>query len=807
MGCGQSQGGKKPDKATAIKPSVPKAEDKAKANVVNDEYQATIAFLGKVPLFKRLPQDEYPLLAQACIAQDFKEGQVIIKQGSAGSEFFVIRTGEASVTVQDDSDVSEARRVATLKSGDYFGEKALLRNERRAATITALSEMQTVKITRDKFQELNLHEKLHFANRKAVCAGQVHKLKVQRPVEKTPEERSLIAEALRKNGNLQATVDLDDSRIESIVDCCWKEQVEAGKEIITEGDIVADYFYVVQEGSFEVFVPVQLESAEPWSLRPRNLERSASKGQSKYFCTVTSGGSFGELALLYLVPRAATVRAKEDSVVWAIDRGNFKSILMQVAQQKVQERVELLDRIEMLTTLLADEKKTIAEAMVEMHFTKNEVVMQQGEAGTTFYVLYEGEVTVFKDGEEVAKLDASVSESTVRFFGERALLTNEPRAASIQVTSDTAEALALDRDSFNLLLGPLEDILRRGSDQVSMLNKNAKRSSAAERFAQRQRVSRKSLTRIGLLGCGGFGAVELYVHQTTGEAFALKGISKGYIVKTGMKDSVKNEKNILMMTNSPFIIKLYETYNGKQSIYFLMEAALGGELYSLYNRKGFHGKEEHCKFYSAGVVLAFEHLHARRVIYRDLKPENLLLNDQGQLKVTDMGLAKFAIGKAYTTCGTPDYFAPELITAVGHTVAVDWWGLGILIFELMTGHPPFESDDPMSTYARVMTGINKVHFPPACAGSCQGLVKALLKSSPAERLPMRSGGVTKLKCHKWFDGFSWQDMMELSMEPPYKPVVKSTQDLANFNARKEDMPKMLEYVDDGSGWDNDFATN
>merc|ERR1719378_1604181 len=102
-------------------------------------------------------------------------------------------------------------------------------------------------------------------------------------------------------------------------------------------------------------------------------------------------------------------------------------------------------------------------------------------------------------------------------------------------------------------------------------------------------------------------------------------------------ESVLNEKNILLMTNSNFIIKLYETYNGTQSLYFLMEPALGGELYATYNRKGFHGSEKHAKFYIAGVVNGFEHLHERRIIYRDLKPENLLLTDTGALKLADMG--------------------------------------------------------------------------------------------------------------------------------------------------------------------------
>merc|ERR1719183_2388051 len=133
-----------------------------------------------------------------------------------------------------------------------------------------------------------------------------------------------------------------------------------------------------------------------------------------------------------------------------------------------------------------------------------------------------------------------------------------------------------------------------------------------------------------------------------------------------------NEKTILMMCDTIFIVKLYETYRTKQNLYFLIEAALGGELYATYHRKAMHGKEKHAQFYSAAVICAFEHLHERRIIYRDLKPENILLDGSGFAKLTDMGLAKFVVGKTYTTCGTPDYFAPEVISSTGHNRGVDW---------------------------------------------------------------------------------------------------------------------------------------
>jgi len=235
-----------------------------------------------------------------------------------------------------------------------------------------------------------------------------------------------------------------------------------------------------------------------------------------------------------------------------------------------------------------------------------------------------------------------------------------------------------------------------------------------------------------------------------------------------------------------------------------MELALGGELYATYNRKGLHGSEKHAKYYVAGVTFAFEHLHDRNVIYRDLKPENLLLTEHGHIKLTDMGLAKFVIGKTFTTCGTPDYFAPELISSSGHNKAVDWWTLGVLIFELMSGHPPFESAYPMQIYTKVMKGINKVVMPQKCQGATGELIKALLKNDPGERIAMKTGGVQNVKDHNFFSGFEWAKMKKLELPPPYVPVVKSKKDLANFCARKEDMPRQLEYHDPGTGWDKDF---
>jgi CRP-like cAMP-binding protein len=311
---------------------------------------------------------------------------MVIKQGDPGTEFFVIKSGEASVKVTTDG---VTKVLATLKPGDYFGESALLRDEPRAATVAAETNLVTFKIGREKFNSLGLNNKLEFANRKAVGGGQARTVKTKPPSPKTDKERATIASALRGNENLATMVTLDDNRVKKLTDVAWKEAVSKGQTLITEGDLVADYFYIVAEGSFEVLVP---------------KEDGGPNSALEVATTISKGGSFGELALLYLVPRAATVRAKEAASVWVIDRNQFKSILMQAEEAKVSEYVKYLGRVAVFTSLLTEEKTAIAKALVEMHFQKGEIVLQQGEPGSTFYVLYDGEVVVTKPALRVIKV-------------------------------------------------------------------------------------------------------------------------------------------------------------------------------------------------------------------------------------------------------------------------------------------------------------------------------------------------------------------------------------------------------------------
>jgi len=288
----------------------------------------------------------------------------------------------------------------------------------------------------------------------------------------------------------------------------------------------------------------------------------------------------------------------------------------------------------------------------------------------------------------------------------------------------------------------------------------------------------------------------------------LKVVSKGFVVSQGQQRNIIAEKDIQLQCDSPFIVKLFETFNSPQNLYFLMELCEGGDLYSTYWKKGFHGCIPHARFYIAGVLCAFEHMHAKKIAYRDLKPENLMLDSRGHLKVTDMGFAKVIAGKSFTVCGTTDYFAPEIIAGTGHTIAVDWWTLGVLAYELVAGSAPFESPQPMQTFEKIKLGVHPAfQLHPRVNGPLADLFRGLCYSDPSQRIPMRQGGADNIRQHEWYQGFPWNAFHTLQMEPPYKPTQKNRNDSANFSNSKAKKPPQISYVDDGTRWDSAFATS
>merc|ERR1711933_635435 len=258
---------------------------------------------------------------------------------------------------------------------------------------------------------------------------------------------------------------------------------------------------------------------------------------------------------------------------------------------------------------------------------------------------------------------------------------------------------------------------------------------------------------------------------------------------------------VMQMLSNPFLVNLRATYKDEHRVYFLLEVCLGGELFTIL-RKMRSFDENTARFYASCVVEAFDYMHERDIIYRDLKPENLVLTRDGYLKVTDFGFAKEVVDKTFTLCGTPDYLAPEIVTGQGHGKGVDWWTLGILIYEMLASFPPFFDDEPMMTYRKIIQG--KFKCPRYLSAESKDLISQFLKPKATKRLGVIKGGATLIRSHPWFKDFKWAQLKEQTLKPPIKNKVRDRKDLSNFDLFQEKQEDVSYKGDADLGWDADF---
>jgi len=360
-------------------------------------------------------------------------------------------------------------------------------------------------------------------------------------------------------------------------------------------------------------------------------------------------------------------------------------------------------------------------------------------------------------------------------------------------------------------LGPLEEIMKRSLESSGIVKRESKitelppRKTAVEspEKDKEPKIEYKDLKIVGMRGKGAFGTVHLVKDQKTGKTYALKSVSKALVVEAGQEAHIMGEKRIMEQLNHPLIIRLHQTYKDKKTLYFLMEVSLGGDFFG-YLREKFNFAEKVARFYAGCVVLILEHMHSMDIIYRDLKPENLLIDQNGYIKMIDFGFACWiGNGRTFTLCGTPDYMAPEIVAGKGHGKGVDLWTLGVLIYEMLAGYAPFYDEDPMKMYEKISSGF--IAFPEQFSKEAKEVIWELLQQNSNKRLGVGKDGFKRLKKHPWFKGLDWAALLGGKIKAPYVPIIKNPEDLTNFH--QYSMPPEVEavYIDDKSGWDNDFG--
>ncbi|KAI5952333.1 TPK2 [Candida jiufengensis] len=270
------------------------------------------------------------------------------------------------------------------------------------------------------------------------------------------------------------------------------------------------------------------------------------------------------------------------------------------------------------------------------------------------------------------------------------------------------------------------------------------------------------------LGTGSFGRVHLVRSVHNGRYYAIKVLKKHQVVKMKQVEHTNDERKMLKLIEHPFLIRMWGTFQDSKNLFMVMDYIEGGELFSLL-RKSQRFPNPVAKFYAAEVTLALEYLHSHDIIYRDLKPENILLDRNGHIKITDFGFAKEVSTVTWTLCGTPDYIAPEVITTKPYNKSVDWWSLGVLIFEMLAGYTPFYDSTPMKTYEKILAG--KIHYPSFFQPDEIDLLSKLITADLTRRLGNLINGPADIRNHPWFQEVVWEKLLAKDIETPYEPPI------------------------------------
>ncbi|MES1913063.1 MAG: hypothetical protein MHM6MM_005293 [Cercozoa sp. M6MM] len=307
--------------------------------------------------------------------------------------------------------------------------------------------------------------------------------------------------------------------------------------------------------------------------------------------------------------------------------------------------------------------------------------------------------------------------------------------------------------------------------QPAAPKRRPKRPEESERpLSARKKVSLEDFALMKVIGKGSFGKVIQVRRIDSGRVYAMKVLKKDFVLKRKQVAHTRTERAVLEHMRHPFIVALHFAFQTRSKLYFVLDFCAGGELFFHLARAG-KFTEERARFYAAEIVLALEYLHSHGVVYRDLKPENCLLDDDGHVRLTDFGLSKAGVDfeggdTTYSFCGTPEYLAPEVLRRVGHNQVADWWSLGALLYEMLTGIPPFYSRDRKRLFKQILE--RKLQFPVYFSPAVKSLLRGLMSRDPLQRLGAH--GAEEIKMHPFFNEIDWDLLEQRKVTPPFRPI-------------------------------------
>lgn len=686
----------------------------------DDDVEFLLDALADNFVFNTLDEVELETLVNAFENYECQKGETIISQGETGGHFYILRSGKVAFLV-------DGNEVGRAVPGNSFGELALLYNAPRAATCMAV----------DGKAGLWRVDQVTF--RKLLAAH-------------TIQNDNQTKDVLRKVPFLS---DLDDEFIHRIADALTTVYYDAGDKIFERGS-EGSVFYVIREGKVE------------YEHRKRGVK------------VLGPGDYFGEQAIVKNEPRKADATAVKDTIALALSREVFEKVLGPLSEviarsndRRLLRSVPLFD----MSDIENFEIELMGALIDEVKYPAEREILTEGDYvdAPALFLVRSGVLEAYTDDGESRILKSGT------FFGEDTLMPDEDQKfggkGGMKQSRETVEVLE-DCVLGKLTLANIDSVIldlsrmgnqKHGKKQGNMLDRS---------------IDIMKLERHTLLGAGTFGQVWLASDRKTGKAYALKVQIKRELIDHHQAEGVCREREVMSKIDHPFVIKLVNTDRDHQSVFMLLNLVQGGELFNV-----MHNDERDCipekevKFYAAGILEGLAYMHRRRIIYRDLKPENVLIDDLGYTVIVDLGFAKVVNDKTYTLCGTPLYLAPEVILSRGHDKGADYWSLGCLMYEMILGQTPFydHNIDQITLFKRIVHG--RYRFPAhAFSEEAQDLISGMLANKLTQRLGCLAQAERDIKDHPFMADINFGKLGKRMMKAPWVPVLRDPLDASCFES-------------------------
>jgi len=679
-------------------------------------YKENRAFLDSIKLFDGLDPKQKDRVGEAFFTEVFEEGARVVTKGESAASMYFVKKGELRVLaggeVTSSGQVQGGSEVGVISPGECFGERALLYNEVRSATVQAVVKSELL------------------------CIG-VEQLKEVLGEDLSPK-------LLQKNFLLQGIKNLPMfSQFSSTQQLTIVKALEL-RDFDSSASLSDIQFLLIIDGQLTSSKSRNVFQRAHWFADKLLIEGCSDKDAGEDIAVQGSFTTEGECKVAILTADKLA-QAMKDLGMSAI--GSNEQALDYARKVQVAKEVYIFRHLSQM------QMDSLVKAMLLQKYTKGAKVIVQNEHGSTFHIVASGEVTIKIDDKMIRTLGKNA------FFGERALLFDQPRTSTVEVSSVSAEIWRVEKAAFKAIVhGKMEEQLMY---RINLQDTN---------------LTMKDVRHVKVIGAGAAGVVRLVAHKKNGTEYALKRVKK---VKGKVPPEVKRECDLLGENDHPFIMHLVKFFEARKSVYILTELITGGELHAAIRTIPTVLSRDQAQFYAGSLVLALESLCERNIVYRDLKPENVMLDHQGYLKLIDFGIAKKLEegGRTFSMIGTPHYMAPEIMRGHGYGTEVDIWSLGVILFELVCGYLPFgdDLDDPTEVCMAVVKG--KLALPKGFSDiHAKALMQGLLIHQPKKRLGAGMDGYEQIKVHSFFKPRQnsggqtlFDQLMGRALDPPVVP--------------------------------------